>query len=246
MRAMRLCLLLGLLCWGGWSCGYRYYAGPLQPRDTQAEAMEVADDGTVTFTQDRFEVRLRPMAEDELNRLFAARSQSGPASTNPYTYGDTKFRGVDEGKQRFAVFQLGVKNYAYPKVRIDPARILLRAANGREYWSLSFQQLDGYFRPYAIGYQGNEYSRYQERRDLLRQTMFTDADIFSGQEAEGFVVFPSLHPDVGLIDVEVQDVIMRFDFRNEPVETQDLVYRFTRDIGRIYRDGRLVLREQPE
>ena len=35
-------------------CGYSYYTGPLQPGQDQASSISVADDGTLTFAQDRF------------------------------------------------------------------------------------------------------------------------------------------------------------------------------------------------
>ncbi len=203
--------------------------------------MSIADDGTVTFSQDRFEVRLKPMTDDELNRQFPSHSNKGPKSTNPFTFGDTKFWGDTQQKRRFTVFRLSVKNYAYPKVRIDPSKIVLKASNEREYWSLGFDQLDTYYRAYAIGYRGNEYDRYQERRDLLRRTMFENEEIFSGQESDGFVIFEVLHPDVKQIKVEVHDIVTRFDFRNEPIETLDLNYSFVRDIGKEYTDGRREL-----
>ena len=230
-----LIISLGVL-----GCGYSYYTGPLQPGQDQASSISVADDGTLTFAQDRFEVRLKPMTDEELNRQFFNNSQSGPKSTNPYTFGNTVFWGTDDEKQRFTVFRLSVKNYAYPKVKIDPSKIVVKASNKREYWSLNFEQLDTYYRAYAIGYRGNEYARYQERRDLLRRTMLKDEEIFSGQEAEGFVIFPVLHPDVSDIEVQVLDVILRFDFRNEPVETTNISYKFVRDIGKIYKDGTVV------
>lgn len=239
MHKRFLLLLAAALFYSG--CGYHYFAGPLRPTEDQSETMTVADDGTVTFTQDRFEVRLKPMSEEELNRQFFNNSQSGPQSTNPYTFGNTVFWGTDQEKQRFTVFRISVKNYAYPKVKIDPAKIVLKAANKREYWTLSFEQLDTYYRAYAIGYRGNEYARYQERRDLLRRTMFKNEEIFSGQEADGFVVFPALHHDVSAVEVQVHDVVLRFDFRNEPVESTDINYSFVRDIGRIYKDGKVVL-----
>ena len=222
-------------------CGYYYHAGHLEPDENQAASMAIADDGTVTFSQDRFEVRLKPMTDEELNRQFPSHSQAGPKSTNPYTFGDTQFWGAEQEKTRFTVFRISVKNYAYPKVKIDPAKVVLKAKNGREYWSLSFEQMDTYYRAYAIGYRGNEYDRYQERRDLLRRTMFQNEEIFSGQEADGFVIFPALHPDVSKIELMVHDAVLRFDFRNEPVETIDIPYNFSREIGKMYKDGSLVV-----
>ena len=73
--------------------------------------------------------------------------------------------------------------------------------------------------------------------------MLKNEEIFSGQEAEGFVVFPALHPDVSDIEVQVHDVVLRFDFRNEPVETTNISYNFIREIGKIYKDGTVKLNE---
>ena len=214
-------------------CGYYYVAGPLRPVDDQGAAMEVGDDGSVTFSQGRFEVKVRPLTDEELNRQLAGDSRSGPKSTNPFTYGDTEIP-PGESQTRFTVFHVSVKNYAYPKVRIDPARIELRATNGREYWSLDVQQLDNYYRIYAIGYQGNAYSRYRERLDVLRRSLFRNEEIFSGQEVEGYLVFPALHHDVEHIDVIIHEAVVRFDYRNEPVETVDIALEFERDVGLRY------------
>lgn len=235
MRLARIAAILGAL--GLASCGYIYYAGPLRPVDNQGPSMEVADDGSVTYAQGRFEVKLRPLNDEELNRQFAGHSQSGPKSTNPFTFGNTKFWEGEGGGQRFTVFQISVKNYAYPKVRIDPARVQLRADNGREYWSLGIQQLDNYYRIYITGYRGNAYARNQARLDLVRRTLFRNEDIFSGQETEGYLVFPVLHPDVAKIEVVIHDAVLRFNYRNDPVQMVDLSYQFEREVGRVYHDG---------
>ncbi|MFP6766603.1 MAG: hypothetical protein VB859_00445, partial [Planctomycetaceae bacterium] len=58
-------------------CGYLHYAGPLRPQTEQPEAMVVADDGSVTYEKNRFEVKLRPLSDAELNRQFATESQQG-------------------------------------------------------------------------------------------------------------------------------------------------------------------------
>ena len=86
----------------------------LRPAAEQAEAMTVADDGSVRFTLNRFEVSLRPMTAEELNRQFPARD----------------FRHI-------TVFRLGAKNYYYPKVFIDPASIVMRSPDGRKWHNLA-------------------------------------------------------------------------------------------------------------
>jgi hypothetical protein len=50
-------------------------------------------------------------------------------------------------------------------------------------------------------------------------------------------VFPALHPDVQELEVEVLEANLRFDYRNEPVETVQLTYHFERDIGRVTPQG---------
>ncbi len=223
------------------SCGYHHFAGPLEPAGEQGPSHVVADDGSVTFVQGRLEIMLRPLSDGELNRQFAPQSGSGPQSTNPYTFGDTRFSRGNPERQRFTVFVLSVKNYAYPKVLIDPARVELKADNGRQYWSLSVDQLDNYYRIYATGYRGNEYGRYKERLDLLRRTMFQNEHVFSGQDSEGLLVFPALHPDVRRVEAVVHGAVLRFDYRDEPVESVDVSYHFHRDVGRRYHDGGLEL-----
>lgn len=234
-------ILAGMVMASG--CGYLHYVGTLKPADEvlQETGAEISDDGTVTFMKDRLEVSLRPMTDEELNRQFAAASKSGPKSTNPYTYGDSKYWDIQKTPQRFTVFRLKVKNYQYPKARLDPLKIIVEADNGREYGALSLQQLKLYYGTYIVGYRGNEYDRYEKRKDILGQTLYPGDAIFSGQEQEGYVVFPPLHPDVRRITVQVRDMVLRFDFRDEPVETIDIRFSFEREIGRIYADDRIEL-----
>ena len=238
-------MLLGMVGLWGFTlpgCGYYHYAGPLQPATGQLDRVAVVDDNTVTFTQGQMQVELRPLTDAELNRQFAAHSSDGLVSTNPYTFGDTRFWEGEKERQRFTTFRIRVTNDGYPKVKIDPSRMVLKAG-GAEYWSLNLQQLDTYYRAYAIGFRGNEYARYQERLDILRRTLFKNEEIFNGQQVEGYVVFPTLHHSVSDIDLVIHDAVLRFDYRNEPVETVQIQYHFQREVGRIYRDGRLDLEQ---
>lgn len=233
--SVRRFLLTALLPLCG--CGYTYYAGQTKPLDEQAASMQVGDDGSVTFAQGRLEVRARAVPQEELNRRFESMSHKGPKSTNPYTFGDSERPKDEIGSGRFTVFYLSVKNYEYPKVLIDPAAIALFADNGRQYWTLSLLQLSNYFRAYAQGYAGNEYIRYRARTDLLNQTLFKKQMVFSGQEADGYLVFRDLHPDVAQLTMVIHGAVTRFDYRDEPVETTDIAYRFGRDIGKLHPDG---------
>lgn len=232
--SLRATLALGLLLCVASSCGYYFVAGPLNPTSAQQADMQVADDGGVTYSKDRFDVRMRPMTNEELDRLYDISSEAGPDSPNPYTFGSTDF-GDGPQPDRFTVFQISIKNYAYPKVLIDPGRIeLVSANNPRQYWSLDQQQLETYLRAYAIGYRGNAYKLYQERMDILRRTMLKPDPVFSGQEMTGYVVFPPLHDDVTEVIVHIHGATLRFDFRGEPVEQIDLSYRFERNVEKRF------------
>ncbi len=236
-----LALLLAAVLSGG--CAYRPYATDLRPlaETEQAQGSSVEDDGTVTFYQGRLEVSLRPVSDEELNRQFASYSAAGAHSTNPYTYGNSKVGWFGATPRRFTVFMLSIKNYQFPKVQLG-GDIVLTAQNGRKYYALTKEQLDVYYRAYAIAYAGIEYNEYQNRRDLLSRTTYPRTEpVFSGQEAQGYILFEPLADDVHDITVRIEDLITRFDYSGNPVESVSASYRFRRDIGRILPDGRVQL-----
>jgi hypothetical protein len=148
---------------------------------------------------------------------------------------------------------MNVSNYEYPKVYIDPAQIYLTTANGRKYYSLTFPQLNIYYRRYSRGglsaradggVPGNLYQEWKERVNLLQRTLFPDEQIFSAQETDGYIVFEPLDPDVSDLTIHIPGVIIRFDFKGDPLEIIDLDMKFEREIGRIYPDGRRELSER--
>lgn len=218
------------------ACGYRYYAGPLRPVAVaqQAAGMRIDDDASITFVRDRLEVVVRPQTDAELNRLFANYSAGGVDAVTPFTYGDWQDPETRSTPQRFTVFNLKVKNYTYPKVVIDPDKVHLVSSNDRRYRALVPLEFAEYFRPYATAYAGNTYKTYRERKDLFARTRYKGNPVFSGQESDGFLVFPVLHPDVHTIRFKIEDIAVRFNFRGEPTETIQLEYVFHRDIDRIY------------
>ena len=196
--------------------------------------MTVGDDGTVAYSYERLEISLRPMTDDELNRAFPAQSAKGAQSTNPYTYGNWTVMGEDWTPQRFTVFLLRVKNYAFPKVRIDPQHIVLSSQSRRRYAPLDLLQMSEYYRAQALAWAGNYHARYREQEELLRRTLYEAKMVFSGQEDEGYVAFPPMPPDVTHITLRVEDVGLRFNYADEPVETIDLEYTFEREVARGY------------
>lgn len=228
-------------------CGYRYYTGPLYPAPESERVLnlQVSDDGTVTFIDGRLEIGIRPMTDEALNRHFHRHSHSGLESTNPYTFGDWEDPELQQVPSRFTVFLVSVKNYMYPKMRLDPSRVVIVADNGRRYTPLTLRQLEDYYLRYAIAYAGNKYARHRERMSILRNSMYRDDFIFSGQEAEGYIVFPVLHHDVQRITVILRDVALRFDVWDEPIEKVDVEYVFEREIGRVHVNEQVAAHSKP-
>lgn len=230
-----LCILVG--------CG-RYFAGPLRPLEHQGAYMTVRDDGSVSYALDRLEVILRPLSDEQLNRQFAAHSSHGGESTNPYTYGDWKPLGDNWIPPRFTVFWLKVKNYAYPKMQVDPYKAILTSTNRRRYRVLRFSELSDYYQAFALGQAGNAWARLEERRDLLKKTMYAGDILFSGQEDEGYIVFPELDYDVKEISVTLGDIALGLDYENRPLKTMDLTFHFQRDVYRGYHPPPLLTKSR--
>lgn len=209
------------------------------PEESQQPGSAVGDDRSVTFIKDRLEVTVQPLTADMLNRSFPGQSESPPGfhkanpyavSLNPFTYGDWVPSGEKRAPERFTVFLLKVKNYAYPKVRIDPADIEITVANGRKYQSLSLAALIEYYWPYALAYAGNTYAAFKERQSLMRRAMYKNEPVFSGQEKVGYIVFPALNREVAEFTITIRDLALRFDFRDEPIENVDVPYLFSREV----------------
>ena len=227
-------------------CGHYLVPGRFQPleaaqqqTDIQGSSMQILDDGTVTFVQNRLEVSVRPMTDEEINRQFPAESTnaSGPADelpSNPFTYGNWIDPRTGKSPQRLSIFKITVKNYEYPKVKFDPLAVTVESANGRHYYPWGSYDVEEYFRRFPIAFNGLGYLRFDARRDLYNRARYPDDDFcFSGQEVEGYVVFSKIHDDVANIVVEIPQLGLRYNFRNEPVETIDLRFRFKRDIKKV-------------
>ena len=244
----KISLLCSLLLFSG--CSHRYYAEDLKPvsEAEQGQNKTVADDGTVAYKQARLEISLRPMTDEELNRQFSAYSSEGADSRNPYTFGNSTYFRTGETPQRFTVFRAFVSNYEYPKVYLDPTQVYITTSNGRKYYALTRDQISIYYRRYvqggtggnAPGVSGNAHSVWKERDGIMRRSMYVNEQVFSAQESEGFLVFEPLAPDVDELTVHIPDVIVRYDYKGDPLEEVDVEMSFERKIGRVYPDGSKV------
>ena len=254
---LKSCLLLFFVVAVGFTgCSYRYYAEDLQPlsESDQGENKKVSDDGSVTYNQARLAITVRPMTDEELNRQFSAYSNQGADSPNPYTFGNSEYFRTGDTPQRWTVFKLNVSNYEYPKVYLDPEKVYITTSNGRKYYAVNRDQLSIYYRRYAgggsggegPGIPGNAFITWKERDGILRKTMYPNEQIFSAQESEGYIVFEPLAHDVDLLTVHLDDIVVRFDYKGDPVETTDVEILFKREVGRVYPDGSKVANNNAE
>ena len=227
-------------------CGHYLVPGKFQPLEADQQqvagsgtSMKILDDGTVTFVQNRLEVSVRPMTDEEINRQYPAQSSNahGPTDelpSNPFTYGNWIDGRTGKAPKRLSIFKINIKNYEYPKVKLDPLMVTIESVNGRHYYPWGDYDAEEYFRRYPLAFNGLGYLRYRERRDLYTQGKYPDDEFcFSGQEIEGYVVFSKIHDDVAEIAINIPQFGLRYNYRNEPVETIDLSFRFKRDIQKV-------------
>ena len=87
------------------------------------------------------------------------------------------------------------------------------------------------------GVSGNAHYLLKEREGILKATMFVDEVVFSAQEQEGYLVFEPIAPDVDELTVHIPDVVVRYDYKGDPIENLNVEIHFEREVGRIYPDG---------
>ena len=235
-------------------CGYYLIPERFQPlaatdqrSPDEGTSMEVLDDGTVTFAKGRLQVSVRPMLDEEINRQFPQMSSnvspSDPVPSNPFTYGDWEDPRTGRPPQRFTIFLLTIKNYEFPKVKLDPLKIVIESTNGRQYFPWGRFDFEEMFRRYATAFNGQGYQRFTQRKEVIRRAGYPyDEFCFSGQEVQGYVIFPTIHSDVEEITFKIVDLAYRYDYRDEALETVDISYRFKRKLLKVWSAKELASR----
>ena len=191
-----------------------------------------SEDSTTVFQQEGFRLKLRYLDDQTLNQEYARFTFREP-NLNPFTYGED--RDLDRGYSppRFTVFQMTVVNQTYPKVMVDPAKMVLHTDWGGKYtyWAVLKRDADNSFERYYMerrGKGGNEDYYYQERMGLVRQDLFRrHTFVFKGEEYTGKVAFAPLHEDVQAITIEIDDIVLRVDAFDRPKEVANASFTFS-------------------
>jgi len=211
-----------------------HYALLVQPREAllaDASYYFDAEDSTAVFVREGFRLKLRYLSDQVLNQEYARFTFREP-NLNPFTYG--RDRDLDRGyaPPRFTVFEMTVVNQSYPKVMVDPAKMVLRTDRGGEYryWDVLKRDADNSFERYYMarrGKGGNEDYYYQERLGLVREALFRrHMFVFRGDTYRGKVVFAPLHEDVQAIDIEIDGIVLRVDAFDRPKEVTAAAFAF--------------------
>jgi len=199
------------------------------------------EDSTTVFQREGFRLKLRFLSDELLNQEYTRHTFREP-SLNPFTYGTDRDLDLGYSPPRFTVFQMTVVNPNYPKVMIDPAKMVLRTDRGDryEYWDVRQRDAANSFEVYyreRRGQGGNEDHYYQQRLGLVREALYQrNTFVFQGESYAGKVVFAPLHAEVREVVVEVREIVLRVDAFDRPKETVDAVFRFAVDQKIIRRE----------
>ena len=185
-------------------------------------------------------VEVRFMNEEELNNQFPEESNDGVYSTNPYTYGDWIDPDLGYTPVRFTTFEVALINRTFAKMKIDPTEAVLLTDQGEALHSYTFSlaaarygnSFEDYYRT-RRGMSGNEYYRYEMRLGMVRGKNYgLDEIIFRGDSYSGLITFDTLRDDVQRCQLQLNDIIYRFDAFNRPVDITDAYFNFSRIVNR--------------
>ena len=194
------------------------------------------EDSTTVFEKDGFRLKLRYLSDEELNREYARLTFREP-NLNPFTYGRDRDLDLGYAPPRFTVFEVTVFNQGYPKVMVDPARMVLHTDRGDrfEYWDVLRRDASNSFEQYyleRLGQGGNEEFYFNQRLGLVREALYRrNTFVPNGDRYAGKVVFAPLHGEVREVAVEVRRIVLRVDAYDRPKETVDAEFRWSVEQG---------------
>lgn len=212
---------------------------PIVNEDNAKYAVE--EDGEVSYNLDGLKIAVKPMTDEKLNKMFPENSYQKEASTNPYTYGNWVDPDLGYTPNRFTVFLVKVFNYTKPKVNLDPMNSVLTTDRGGRLspYARDQQASPGNEKNFETYYEkikgssGVERNRFEQRLGLVRQTLFTEGQIFKGDKKEGFIVFDPLNENVKEVELTLGDFVLKYDANNWPQEKTDISFTFKRELNKI-------------
>jgi hypothetical protein len=68
---------------------------------------------------------------------------------------------------------------------------------------------------------------------IVRQSLFTEGQIFKGDKKEGFLVFDPLDETVEEVTLTLREFVLRYDSNNWPQDKIDISFTFKRELKKI-------------
>lgn len=223
--------------WGcaGLSTGKKVLHNELRPASDMASGQySVKPDGEVVYDLRGLKISVKPLTDEQLNKMFPERSYKEEASTNPYTYGNWVDPDLGYTPNRFTVFLVKVQSITYPKVNLDPAKVYLETDRGDVLYAYGRDDKDGTrhnFETYYLalrGASGVEKARFEERMGVVRQTLYVNGPVFKGDRKEGFLVFDPLDPSVKRVTLVLKDFVLEYSATDWPSKSADIRFTFDR------------------
>jgi hypothetical protein len=226
--------LAGMSC-AGLSPGKKVLRSELKPTPEMAQGeYAVKPDGEVVYDLKGLKISVKPLTDEQLNKMFPERSYKKEASTNPYTYGNWVDPDLGYTPNRFTVFLVKVQSITYPKVNLDPAQVYLETDRGDILYAYGRDDRDGTkynFESYYMalrGASGVEKARFEERLGIVRQTLYVNGPVFKGDLKEGFLVFDPLDPKVKRVTLVLKDFVLEYSANDWPSKKEDIKFVFDR------------------
>ncbi|MFA6111584.1 MAG: hypothetical protein WDA75_22725 [Candidatus Latescibacterota bacterium] len=183
------------------------------------------------FGTDALVVTVRYLSRQMLDEEYA-QYKTGRLNLNPFTYGTRIDNDKGYVPDRFTVFELEVNNIALPKVGLDPRKATLVTDRGARLgsWAVKRGEATNTFEEYyrtRRGAGGNDQDWYRQRISIAERSLYNgDRSVFKGERNRGKLVFELLPEDVRWVQLELRDVVLRFDADGLPMEVRDLAFRF--------------------
>lgn len=195
------------------------------------------DGNTMSYEVEGLRIDVVHRSDSELNALFPEESAQGRHSVNPYTYGNHLDPALGYVPNRFTVFEVTVTNLDLAKVEFQPLACRLttnRDGEVLESFGISSgtatNTFEAYYRTRRVP-GGNEDYRYNMRMSLVRSHTYPSGEkILRGEQYGGFVAFPPLADAVHQVTLHMDDLILKFNAYDKPLESVDLAFGFQRQI----------------
>ena len=205
-----------------------YYV-EMHPKDSSGGYRIDPVDSTAIYTREGLQVRVRFLRDEELVREI-------PDERNPYLYPGPFDPKLGYRPVQFTVFQVTVMNPTFPKVQLNPERVILKTERGKMLVPYAITRAEARGQPRSFetyflskGIQtGNDQTLYLEWMGIVRETIYhRNSPVFKGNTYTGKIIFDPLPSETTGVTLVISDFILRFGVHDEPEEFLSMGFPFS-------------------